>query len=423
MKKTIQQMLEDRAALVAQARGILDVSETEERDASAEEREQFDVIMADADKIMDRVTAETRLKTAEQSLTESRGVETGLQAAADAPGEARTFQLRTNICGEERTILIPADDELGIKDFRAYLIGGLREARALQKDVDASGGYLSPPIEFMAELIKTIDNVTFMREICRVLPPLQDASTLGAPAIDTDISDAEWTTELATDGEDTALDFTRRDMTPSPAAKRIKVSKTLLRRSTMSADAIVRDRMGYKFGVTQEKAFLVGTGSAQPLGVFTASANGINTDRDVDEDNTVTAFTADGLINCQMLVKQQYRNRGLWIMHRDAIKMARKLKDDNGQYIWQASLIAGQPDMLLGNPLRESEYAPNTFTTGLYVGIFGAFEHYWIVDALTMTIQVLTELYAEANQNGYIGRIETDGAPVVAEAFARVTLA
>jgi HK97 family phage major capsid protein len=416
-------MLESRAALIAEARGLLDKAEAEDRDATAEESEQFDRITSDADKLMTKITRETKLQEAEKTLGESRGVEAGLQSAADAPGEARTFQLRANICGEERTILIPADDADGLKDFRAYLIGGLREARNLQKSVDAEGGYLSPPIEFMAELIKTIDNATFMREICRVLPPLQDASTLGAPAIDNDIEDAEWTTELLTDGEDSTLDFTRRDMTPYPAAKRIKVSKTLLRRSTMSADAIVRDRMGYKFGVTQEKAFLTGTGSAQPLGVFTASASGIPVGRDVSEDNTTTAFTADGLINAQMFVKQQYRNRALWIMHRDAIKLARKLKDDNGQYIWQPSLIPGTPDMLLGNPVRETEYAPNTFTTGLYVGIFGAFEHYWIVDALTMTIQVLTELYAETNQNGYIGRIETDGAPVVAEAFARVTLA
>ncbi len=421
--KTVQQMLEERAALVAQARGILDVADTEERDANAEERQTFDTIMVDADKIMERVTAETRLQVAEQSLTESRGVETGLQAPGDQATEERTFQLRASICGEERTILIPADDGVGLADFRNYLVGGARAVRALQKDVDAAGGYLSPPIEFMAELIKTIDNITFMREICRVLPPLQDASTLGSPTIDTDISDAEWTTELATDGTDTDLEFGRRDLTPTPAAKKIKVSKTLLRRSTMSADTIVRDRMGYKFGVTQEKAFLVGTGSAQPLGVFTASALGIDVSRDVSEDNTVTAFTADGLINAQMLVKEQYRSRGLWIMHRDGIKRARKLKDDYGQYIWGPSTVVGQPDMLLGSPIRESEYAPNTFTTGLYVGIFGDFQHYWIVDALTMTIQVLEELYAETNENGYIGRIETDGAPVVAEAFARVKLA
>ena len=70
-----------------------------------------------------------------------------------------------------------------------------------------------------------------------------------------------------------------------------------------------------------------------------------------------------------------------------------------------------------------SEYAPNTFTTGLYVGLLGDFSHYWIADALEMTVQRLVELYAGTNQTGFIGRLETDGAPVLEEAFARVKLA
>jgi len=69
-----------------------------------------------------------------------------------------------------------------------------------------------------------------------------------------------------------------------------------------------------------------------------------------------------------------------------------------------------------------SEYAPNTFTTGLYVGILGDFSNYWIADAVDMQVQVLKELYAETNQTGYIGRLDTDGMPVLAEAFARVKL-
>jgi len=86
-------------------------------------------------------------------------------------------------------------------------------------------------------------------------------------------------------------------------------------------------------------------------------------------------------------------------------------------------LAADRPDTILGHPFMESEYAPNTFTTGQYVGVLGDFSFYWIADALTMQIQVLTELYAETNQNGYIGRKETDGQPVLEEPFVRVTLA
>lgn len=79
--------------------------------------------------------------------------------------------------------------------------------------------------------------------------------------------------------------------------------------------------------------------------------------------------------------------------------------------------------MLLGSPFNMSEYAPNTFTTGQYVGIFGDFSNYWIADALDMQVQRLVELYAATNQTGLIGRMETDGMPVLAEAFARVKLA
>ena len=78
--------------------------------------------------------------------------------------------------------------------------------------------------------------------------------------------------------------------------------------------------------------------------------------------------------------------------------------------------------MLLGNPVHQSEYAPATFTTGLYVGILGDWSKYWIADSLAFEIQRLNELYAKTGQVGFIGEAELDGMPVLEEAFARVTL-
>jgi len=175
--------------------------------------------------------------------------------------------------------------------------------------------------------------------------------------------------------------------------------------------------------VPEEKAFLIGTGVGQPLGIFTASNSGISTARDVSTGNTSTAIKADNLIECAYTLKAQYRRNARWIFHRDTVKMIRKLKDGEGNYLWRMGLAADRPDTILGHPFMESEYAPNTFTTGKYVGVLGDFSFYWIADALTMQIQVLTELYAESNQNGYIGRKESDGMPVLEEAFVRVTLA
>ncbi|MHB8077438.1 phage major capsid protein, partial [Desulfosporosinus fructosivorans] len=159
----------------------------------------------------------------------------------------------------------------------------------------------------------------------------------------------------------------------------------------------------------------------KPLGVFTASPQGISTARDVSTGNTAITIGADGLIDAKYALKAQYRKSAQWIFHRDAIKMIRKLKDGNGDYLWKAGL-SDKPDTILELPFNESEYAPNTFTTGLYAGILGNFKFYWIADALNMQVQRLVELYAATNQTGFIGRLESDGMPVMEEAFVRVKL-
>lgn len=425
---TLKEMLEKRAGIIAQARAILDKADEETRELTAEERTNFDKATADAQSLKDDITRISALEKEERILAETaRQTETERSDGAgenETTTEERTIELADSVCGDKRSIVIAgekATDEY-LKAFRSYLMGGL-ELRALQKDDPVAGGFLSAPMQFMAELIKAIDNEVFMRQICRVLPPLTSAESLGAPSLDADPADPDWTVELAVGTEDSTMAFGKRELFPHPLAKLIKVSKTLLRRSSMPVDGIVRSRLGYKFGVTQENAFLNGTGANQPLGVFTASDNGISTSRDVSTGNTTTEIRFDGLKEVLYSLKGGYRRNASWVFHRDAVKQISKLKDGSGAYIWEPSVVLGDPDRIMKVPVRESEYAPNTFTTGLYVGAIGDFRYYWIVDALTIVIQVLLELYAATNQNGYIGRLETDGMPVLEEAFGRVKLA
>jgi len=193
-------------------------------------------------------------------------------------------------------------------------------------------------------------------------------------------------------------------------------------RQAPDVEAIVRARLGYKFGVTMENAYLNGNGAEEPLGVFTASDNGISTSRDVSTGNTATELRFDGLIEAKYTLKQQYWPRARWMFHRDGMKQIAKLKDGDGQYLWRESVRVGEPDRVLGLPSFMSEYAPNTFTASQYVGILGDFSYYWIADALDMEMQRLVELFAETNQVGLIGRMESDGMPVLEEAFVRVQL-
>jgi len=78
---------------------------------------------------------------------------------------------------------------------------------------------------------------------------------------------------------------------------------------------------------------------------------------------------------------------------------------------------------LLNVPVAHSEYAPNTFSASQYVAALFDPSQYWIVDSFQLQMQRLVELYAESGQIGLIGMLSTDGAPVLPEAFVRVTLA
>ncbi|HUU96345.1 MAG TPA: phage major capsid protein [Phycisphaerae bacterium] len=428
------ELLEKRAALVEQARGILSKAEGEKRELTAEERGQYDKMMDDSDTMKADADRAKRSEDAAKELAESRGrkTESAVNGKTEDRTETKFIELRKSIVGDVRRVALsgPTDTD----EYRTAFIRALAgdkgaidklasESRALQKDADIYGGYLSAPQVWLGELIQAVDNDVFMRQIARVLPPLLTSGTVGAPSLDNDPADPTWTTEILVGSEDSTLSFGKRELTPHPLAQYLKVSRKLLRNSSISADAIVRNRLAYKMGVVMEAAYMTGSGAAQPLGVFTASDDGISTDRDVSTGNTDTEMRFDGLMEALYTLKPQYQNRATWIFNKAGVKQLRKLKDGEGRYIWQPSVVAGTPDTILTRPVMQSEYAPSTFETGLYVGIVGDFSQYWIVDALNATIQVLLELYAATNQNGYYIRAESDAMPVLEEAFVRVTLA
>lgn len=406
--------------LVQQARDINDKAGKEKRSLTADENTNYENLDKEIERLEGEIKREEKLQAREADLAKEKrekGKEKKGNGEDDRPEDADK-PLR------ERAAYRQA--------FNNYLRGGLglldarqmemaaSEVRALQADADVQGGYMVTPVETVNQLIKAVDNMVFIRQKATKLS-VPSAQSLGAPSLDADPDDFDWTSELATGSEDSAMAFGKRELHPHPLAKRIKLSNKILR-MVPDVEGLVRGRLSYKVGITQEKGFLTGSGAQQPLGVFTANAQGISTGRDVATDNTATAMTADGLMNAFYSLKEPYQKAADWLFHRDGVKQIRKMKDGNGNYLWQPGLSGGQPATILDRPYSMSEYAPNTFTTGLYVGIVGDFSFYWIADALDMTIQRLVELYAETNQVGLIGRLECDGMPVLEEAFARVKL-
>lgn len=301
------------------------------------------------------------------------------------------------------------------------------EYRALTAGDSTQGGYLTLPQQ-LSEQIIAAKNATFIRQVATKFE-IGHSASLGVPTIDNDPADADWTGETATIAQDSAMTFGKRELHPHYLTKALLATGKLVR-SVLYSDRLIASRLAYKFAVTEEKAFLTGDGVKKPLGVFHDSIAGISTARDVSTGNTATAITMAGLVNAMYSLKTQYHASPSlrWIFHRDGVKMIRLLRAEDGgantgSYLWQPSTLAGQPDTLLGVPVLSSEYVPNTFTSGLHVGIIGDFSYYWIADALQMSMLRLTERFVLTDQVGFIGRMETDGMPVLAEAFARVRLA
>lgn len=422
-----RELMQKRSKAIADARGILEAAEREKRALSDDEQQRWDAYIAEADALKKQIEQRERQEALDAEMAE--GVE---DLAGEGEGQNRQQARPEYVSRGLRDGDVDLQNLEGYADpqYRRVFNDWMRRGnaalsgtnvRALQADSDTAGGYLYAPMAMVDRLIKAIDDQVFIRQWATVFT-VTDSESIGAPSLDADPADADWTSELLTGSADSTMAFGQRVLNPHPLAKSIKISRKLLMKAPDS-EALVRDRLAYKFAVTWEKAGLTGSGAGQPLGVFTASSNGISTGRDYSTDATTTAMTFDQLIGAKYTLKAQYWPRARWLFHRDALKMIAKLVDGNGQYIWRESVRAGEPDMLLGLPTYMSEYAPNTFTTGLYVGILGDFSNYWIADSLQFEVQRLVELYAATNQVGLIGRLESDGMPVLEEAFVRLKLA
>ena len=421
-----KELYEARAKAVHDAREILDRADREKRDLNSEERVQYDRFDAEIDRINDRLAA------AEQRAAAKNRPVAPSQLAKDRYGVDVT---RIKL-GKRLEIDLSGVDNRQVADslrrrsspqykraFGAYLRGAKADFEKLGLMVgnDPQGGYLAT-IEFHSELIKFLDDMSTMRQLGKVLPPT-NAKSVGALSYDTDYDDADWTAEVpASDlSEDDDARFGAREMTPHALTKLVKTSKKLLSSATMSIESFLAERLAYKFSITENKAFMSGSGSQRPLGVFVASNDGIPTTRDTTCAATTT-FTADEVIDLRESVKDQYAQNGTFLASRTFRKMCRKLKDGSGNYLLVENNTGGGPITLLDRPLIVDENAPATFTTGQYVCVFGDFSWYWIQDGMNFEVQRLDELFALRRQVGWIGSKETDAQPVLAEAFGRMKL-
>lgn len=406
MSFNMKEALEKRARAIQQSRDLLNKADTEKRGLTAEERSQYDAWDKEVDELTSRIDIEEK-QSSRESLLNKASAQRGLQQVASGEPAQKDTEARAA--------------------FQAFIRRGERgmtadERRALQQSSNSEGGYLVPTEQMINTLIRGVNNRVFIRELATKYQ-VPSAMSLGVPTVESSLADAEWTTELATGSEDTGITFGKRQLKPNPIAKRVKISRMLIQNAIIPVDTFVLNEMARVFGETMEKGYITGDGNEKPLGLFTASDDGIPTGRDVATDNTAAGVTFNGLIEAKYALREEYWNSAQWLFHQDTLKLIRKIKNAvDGNYVWEPSVRAGEPDTILNRPVRMSRFVPNTITANAYVGMFADFSYYWIADALDMAVQRLDELYAEQNKTGFIGRMSSDGMPVLAEAFVRIKL-
>jgi HK97 family phage major capsid protein len=125
-------------------------------------------------------------------------------------------------------------------------------------------------------------------------------------------------------------------------------------------EAWLSEAVAEEFAIAEATAVLTGNGTSKPTGIFNSAPTN-ETDaagtRDADEIEFIANVSAtnailpDSVIDLQYRVNSRYRGNGTWAFNSVTAGALRKLKDQDLQYLWQPSLIVGQPDMLLGKPI------------------------------------------------------------------------
>ena len=385
---TITEMRNKRAKLWNTMEGFLDTNRNDMGVLSAEDDATYSKMEHDLDSLTNEIKRMERRDAIEAELNKPVN-----QPITEAP--ERAASLKPDKVGR-------ASDAYK-EDFDRHLRGKVLVHNVLSEGVDADGGYLVPE-DFERNIVMALEEENVIRSLAKVITTQHERKI----PVATGHSTAQWTAENAAYTESNPT-FGQKQIDAFKLTDLCRVSVELLQDSAFDIEDYLMKEFARAFGIAEEEAFCVGTGTNQPTGIFTANGGTVGVTAAANN-----AITADELISLVYALKSPYRRNAKFLMNDATISAIRKLKDLNGAYLWQPSLQAGQPDRLLGYDLYTSPYVP-TMAAGALTVAFGDFKNYWIGDRAGRTVQRLNELYATNGQIGYVATERVDGKVILPE--------
>ena len=190
-----------------------------------------------------------------------------------------------------------------------------------------------------------------------------------------------------------------------------KATQRLLDDAEVDIEAWLAGKIADILTRTENTAFVSGNGVNKPkgfLGYASAAVTTADASRDwgklqyiatgaagafASPNASASRLPADVLIDLIQATKPLYRANGRFAMNRATAGAVRKLKDGDNNYLWQPSIVAGQPDQLLGYPVSELEDMPDIASNTFSIA-FGDFRRgYQVIDR--QGIRVLRDPYTE----------------------------
>lgn len=381
---TVQELINKRAKVWETAKSFVDTHENENGNLSPEDNATYNKMEAEIEELTNSIERQQRAERREQEFSKPiNSPITGKPYLDEKKGEMKTGR---------------ASDDYKKAMLTAMRTNFRQVSNILQEGVDADGGYLVP-IEYDNRLIDVLNEENIMRGLSTKI------TTSGEHKINIAATKpaAAWIEEggALTFGEAT---FDQIYLDAFKLHVAIKVTEELLYDSAFNLENDIITEFGKALANAEEDAFLNGDGTGKPTGLFHETKGG-------QILSTLTAaIKSDDMMDLVYGLKRPYRKKASFIMNDATLAQLRKLKDNNGAYIWQPSYQAGEPDKVLGYSVHTSAYAPTNAIA------FGDYKYYNIGDRGTRSFKQLNELFAGNGMIGYVAKERVDGKLILPEA-------
>jgi HK97 family phage major capsid protein len=400
-------LLSERGKLVREARTFVDEAEAR-GDWTSEDEGRYESISGEIRKLDGRIRAEREVENFEGEHVLGSETQRENAEAADRRETTPADEYRVAFEAYLRGDMSPEQ----AKTLRAGYVA--EEGRDMVKSTANKGGYISPQ-EFDKSLRARVEEFSVIRPLVDVMTT-PDGTKITFTQEDARGA-AAWIDE---GGAFTATDdtFVQYDIEAFKAGRLVKVSVELVDDSMFDIMSYLAKSAGESLAVLEDAAIVDGDGTLKPYGFMQNALNGVTS-----TEAAADLCSGDELIDLMYSVRPTYRNRGQWVVADLAVKALRKLKDSNGQYIWQDGLRAGEPTVLLGKPVTVEVNMPTPGVSEKPIA-FGDFSRYLYRQVEGTRVARLGERYlADEGKIGYLVWRRVDGSLLDTAAVKTLTQA